>query len=159
MERWTCSKGDPHCVLRHQKCPTVKIVSFTDDQEDPRINYTPVGIDIAKNVFQMHHAGRQTEEIACKPTKRAKFIDYFRNRESCPIGMEACGGAHHWERKLIQTGHQVRLMPARYVKAFNIGNKNDTANAKAIWLATQQPCKAVAIKSESADDTGVAPHA
>lgn len=62
--------------------------------------------------------------------------------------MEACGGAQHWARELIKLGHQVKLMPARFVKAFNIGNKNDAADARAIWLAVQQPCKAVAVKTE-----------
>src|SRR3546814_11744547 len=63
--------------------------------------------------------------------------------------MEACGGAQHWARSLMKMGHQVRLMPARFVKAFNIGNKNDAADARAIWLAVQQPCKAVAVKTEA----------
>lgn len=62
--------------------------------------------------------------------------------------MEACSSAHHWARQLVQMGHQVRLMPAQFVKAFNIRNKSDAADAKAIWLAVQQPCKAVAVKTE-----------
>ncbi|MGU4703691.1 IS110-like element ISBcen5 family transposase, partial [Burkholderia cepacia] len=66
----------------------------------------------------------------------------------CLIGMEACGGAHHWARQLTQMGHEVRLMPAEFVKAFNIRNKNDAADARAIWLAVQQPGKPVAVKTE-----------
>src|SRR3546814_6256098 len=66
--------------------------------------------------------------------------------------MEACGGAQHWARSLMKMGHQVRLMPARFVKAFNIGNKNDAADARAIWLAVQQPCKAVAVKTERSEE-------
>jgi transposase len=62
--------------------------------------------------------------------------------------MEACGGAHHWARKLMKMGHQVKLMPGEFVKAFNICNKNDAADARAIWLAVQQPSKAVAVKTE-----------
>jgi transposase len=60
----------------------------------------------------------------------------------------ACGSAHHWARQLTKMGHEVRLMPAQFVKAFNIRNKSDAADAKAIWLAVQQPCKAVAVKTE-----------
>ncbi|MGF6536772.1 transposase [Paraburkholderia youngii] len=63
--------------------------------------------------------------------------------------MEACGGAHHWARQLMKLGHQVKLMPPKFVKAFNIGNKSDPADARAIWMATQIPRKAVAIKSEA----------
>jgi transposase len=62
--------------------------------------------------------------------------------------MEACGGAHHWARQLAKMGHQVKLMAARFVKAFNIGNKSDPADARAIWLAVQQPGKAVSVKTE-----------
>lgn len=109
---------------------------------------TPVGIDIAKSVFQVHHVDMETGEIVNKAIKRAGFLEYFANRAPCLIGMEACGGAQHWARELTKLGHQVKLMPARFVKAFNIGNKSDAADAKAIWLAVQQPCKAVAVKTE-----------
>ncbi|WP_415873834.1 IS110 family transposase [Burkholderia ubonensis] len=70
------------------------------------------------------------------------------DRARCLIGMEACGGAHHWARELTRLGHEVRLMPAEFVKAFNIRNKNDAADARAIWLAVQQPGKPVAVKTE-----------
>ena len=112
------------------------------------MNLTPVGIDIAKNVFQVHHVDVETGEIVNKAIKRSGFLRYFANRQPCLIGMEACGGAQHWARELLKLGHQVRLMPARFVKAFNIGNKSDAADARAIWLAVQQPGKAVAVKSE-----------
>jgi transposase len=109
---------------------------------------TPVGIDIAKMVFQVHYVDEETGEIVNKPVKRAVFLEHFANRPSCLVGMEACGGAHHWARKLLKMGHQVKLMPAEFVKAFNIRNKNDAADARAIWLAVQQPSKAVAVKTE-----------
>ncbi|GAB1719360.1 MAG: putative family 20 transposase [Nitrosospira sp.] len=109
---------------------------------------TPVGIDIAKMVFQVHYVDEETGEIVNKPVKRAAFLEHFANRSSCLIGMEACGGAHHWARKLMKMGHQVKLMPGEFVKAFNIRNKNDAADARAIWLAVQQPSKAVAVKTE-----------
>ncbi|BBE09997.1 Transposase IS116/IS110/IS902 family protein [Mycoavidus cysteinexigens] len=110
---------------------------------------TTVGIDIAKNVMQVHYIDIETGEIVNKPIKRAKFLEHFANRESCLIGMEACGGAQHWARQLILMGHQVKLMPAKFVKAFNVRNKNDAADARAIWLAVQQPGKAIAVKTEA----------
>jgi len=109
---------------------------------------TPVGIDLAKNVFQVHYVDVQTGEIVSKQIKRAKFLEFFANRPQCLIGMEACGGAHHWARELTKLGHQVKLMPAQFVKAFNIRNKSDAADAQAIWRAVQQPSKAVAVKTE-----------
>jgi transposase len=84
-----------------------------------------------------------------KPIKRAKFLEHFANRARCLIGMEACGGAHHWARQLIKMGHDVKLIPAEFAKAFNIRNKSDAADARAIWLAVQQPGKPVAVKTET----------
>ena len=63
--------------------------------------------------------------------------------------MEACGGTQHWARQLTQMGHQVKLMSGALVKAFNVRNKNDAADAQAIWLAVQQPSKAIAVKTEA----------
>src|ERR1700712_4358509 len=102
---------------------------------------TTVGVDIAKNVFQLHWVDTDTGEIVSKQLKRAVFLEHFANREGCLIGMEACGGAQHWARRLIAMGHQVKLMPGKYVKAFVSGNKNDAADARAIWMATQMPSK------------------
>ncbi|MBC8752957.1 IS110 family transposase, partial [Paraburkholderia podalyriae] len=109
---------------------------------------TPVGIDIAKSVFQVHYVDEETGEIVNKPIKRVKFLEHFANRTPCLIGMEACGGSQHWARQLTKLGHTVKLMPAEFVKAFNIRNKSDAADARAIWLAVQQPGKAVAVKTE-----------
>lgn len=113
------------------------------------MKHTAIGVDIAKNVFQVHYVDMETGEVINKPIKRAKFLEFFAKRPPCLIGMEACGGAHHWARKFREMGHQVRLMQARFVKAFNIGNKSDAADARAIWLAVQQPGKEVAVKTET----------
>ncbi|WP_321867734.1 IS110 family RNA-guided transposase [Paraburkholderia tropica] len=112
------------------------------------MNLTPVGIDIAKNIFQIHYVDSATGEIVNKAIKRAQFLEYFSNRGPFLIGIEACGGAHHWARVLTEMRHRVKLMPAQFVKAFNIRNKSDAADARAIWLAVQQPSKAVAVKTE-----------
>ncbi|WP_459203563.1 IS110 family transposase [Ralstonia pseudosolanacearum] len=112
------------------------------------MNSIAVGVDIAKQVFQAHYIDQETGEIVNRQLKRAKFLEHFANRARSLIGMEACGGAHHWARELTKLGHEVRLMPAEFVKAFNIRNKNDAADARAIWLAVQQPGKPVAVKTE-----------
>ena len=111
---------------------------------------TAVGVDVAKRVFQLHWVEPETGEIISKQIKRAGFLEHFANRAPCLIGMEACGGAQHWARRLIEMGHQVRLMPGKAVKAFVSGNKNDAADARAIWTAVQQSSvKSVAVKSEA----------
>lgn len=108
-----------------------------------------VGIGIAKRVFQLHWVDQETGEIVSLQLKREKFLDHFANRQKCLIGMEACGGAQHWARKLTAMGHEVKLLPGKAVKPFVTGNKNDRQDARAIWTAVQQPhVKAVAIKSE-----------
>lgn len=109
---------------------------------------TPVGIDLAKNVFQIHYVDEETGEVMNRSIRRAQFLAHFANRSPCLIGMEAGGGAHHWARQLTRMGHQVKLMQGRFVKAFNIRNKSDAADAQAIWLAVQQPGKSIAVKTE-----------
>lgn len=109
-----------------------------------------VGVDIAKRVFQLHWIDAETGEIMSVQLKRGKFLEHFANRARCLIGMEACGGAQHWARKLVELGHEVKLLPAKMVKPFVGRNKSDAADARAIWTAVQQPAvKAVAVKSEA----------
>jgi transposase len=109
-----------------------------------------VGVDTAKNVFQLYAVDLETGEVISKQLKRAQFLPWFANRAPCRVGMEACGGSQHWARKLQELGHEVKLMPGKMVKAFVSGNKNDAADARAIWLAAQQHgVKAVAVKTEA----------
>jgi len=98
-----------------------------------------VGLDIAKSVFQLHTVDMDTGEIVNMQLKRAKVLEHFANRAPCVIGIEACGGAHHWARELAAQGHTVRLIHAKAVRPFVAGNKTDATDARAIWLAIQQP--------------------
>ncbi|EEE9876515.1 IS110 family transposase [Salmonella enterica] len=112
------------------------------------MKYTPVGVDIAKHVIQVHFIDEHTGEMIDKQLRRQDFLMFFCNREPCLIGIEACGGSQHWARELTKLGHKVRLLQARFVKAFVTGNKNDVMDARAIWMAVQQPCKEIAVKTE-----------
>ena len=110
---------------------------------------TVVGVDIAKRVFQLHWVDTETGEITRLRLTRARFLRHFANRAPCLVAMEACGGAQHWARRLLTLGHSVRLLPAKMVRPFVTGNKDDAADAEAIWTAVQQPgVKTVAVKSE-----------
>ena len=113
------------------------------------MNSKVYGIDIAKQVFQIYWVDEKTGEIHSDKVQRQKFLSYLQNQQSSQIAMEACGGAHHWGRRLQSMGHKVLLLPARKVKPFVTGNKNDMADAQAIWTAMQQPeMKYVAVKNK-----------
>lgn len=114
------------------------------------MNRIVVGVDIAKRLFQLHWVEPETGVIVALQLKRERFLEHFANRSTCLIGMEACGGSQHWARELQKLGHEVKLLSGRMVKPFvGGGNKNDAADARAIWTAIQQPgIKAVAVKSE-----------
>lgn len=108
-----------------------------------------IGLDIAKNVFQLHIVDAETGEIQRRQLKRAKVAEFFVNRQPSVVAMEACGGAHHWARTLIAMGHQVKLLPAKHVRAFVLRDKTDALDAQAIWVAAQQPhLREVSVKSE-----------
>lgn len=96
---------------------------------------TTVGIDLAKNVFQVHGVDERGKAVLKKQLKREQMALFFVNMPPCLIGMEACGSAHYWARKLQEMGHTVRLMAPQYVKPYVKGNKNDAADAEAICEA------------------------
>jgi transposase len=113
-----------------------------------------IGLDIAKHVFQLHTVDMGTGEVINMPIKRAKVLEHFVNKPPCLIAIEACGGAHHWARELSALGHSVRLLHAKIVRPFVSGNKTDATDARAIWLAVQQPgVKFVGIKTTAQQAT------
>ena len=100
---------------------------------------TTVGIDLAKNVIQVHGIDEHGNAVVKKAMKRGQVLPYFANLPPCLIGMEACGSAHHWHRQLSQYGHTVKLMSPQYVKPYVKTNKNDAADAEAICEAVGRP--------------------
>ena len=100
---------------------------------------TTIGLDIAKNVFQVHGIDAAEKVVVRKQLRRSQVLEFFRALPSCLIGMEACATAHYWARGLTKLGHRVRLMPAKDVKAYVKRNKNDAADAEAICEAVRRP--------------------
>ena len=100
---------------------------------------TTYGLDIAKHVFQLYWVDTETGEVINRKFSRNKLIDFFSNRPAARVALEACGSAHWWARKLQALGHDVTLLHARFIRPFVQNNKTDTADAKAIWTAAQQP--------------------
>jgi transposase len=101
---------------------------------------TAVGIDLAKTVLQVHGVNEHGKAVVKKQLKRDQVASFFANLPSCLIGMEACGSAHHWARKLQGLGHTVKLMAPQFVKPYVKTNKNDAADAEAICEAVARPC-------------------
>jgi len=98
-----------------------------------------IGIDIGKNVFHLIGLDRRGAIVLKTKLSRSQLENRLANTPPCLIGMEACVGAHHLSRRLIALGHDARLMPAKYVKAFLKGNKNDFRDAEAVAEAVQRP--------------------
>jgi transposase len=110
---------------------------------------TTIAIDLATRVFQVHFVDPETGAIHSKVLKRAQLVPFFANRSRSQVVMEACGSAHHWARQLAKLGHDVRLIAAQFVRPFVKSNKNDAADAAAIWEASQRPgMRFVAVKTE-----------
>ena len=109
---------------------------------------TTIGLDIAKSVFQVHGIDASGVVIVRRQLRRRQVLPFFRKLPACVIGIEACATAHHWGRELVALGHEVKLMPPRYVKPYVKRNKNDAADAEAICEAVQRPTmRFVPIKS------------
>lgn len=100
---------------------------------------TTIGIDLAKNVFQVHGVDERGKAVLRKQLKRKDVVKFFANLEPCLIGMEACGSAHYWARKLSEMGHTVRLMAPQFVKPYVKTNKSDRNDAEAICEAVGRP--------------------
>jgi transposase len=112
------------------------------------MNITTIGIDLAKNVFQVHGTDERGKGVLSKVLRRSQMMQFFTQRAPCLIGMEACGSAHFWARKLTALGHTVKLMAPQFVKPYVKSNKNDARDAEAICEAVGRPTmRFVAIKT------------
>ena len=100
---------------------------------------TTIGIDLAKSIFQVHGVDERGKTVLRKQLKRKDVVSFFANIEPCLIGMEACGSAHYWARKLMELGHTVRLISPQFVKPYVKTNKSDRNDAEAICEAVGRP--------------------
>ena len=112
------------------------------------MNVTTVGLDLAKNVFQVHGIDSTGKVIVRRALRRRQMMPFFSKLEPCLIGIEACGTSHFWAREIAALGHRVKLMPPAYVKPYVKRGKTDAADAEAICEAVTRPTmRFVAIKS------------
>jgi len=109
---------------------------------------TTIGLDIAKSVFQVHGVDGDGQVVIRRQLKRRYVLAFFQKLPSCLVGIEACASSHHWSRELMALGHEARLMPLAYVKPYVKRQKNDAADAEAIYEAvTRANMRFVATKT------------
>ena len=109
---------------------------------------TTIGLDLAKNAFQVHAVNGKGEVVVRKTLRRAQVLRFFERLAPCLVGIEACGTSHYWAREITKLGHEVRLMPPAYVKPYVKRGKTDASDAEAICEAVTRPTmRYVAIKS------------
>ena len=107
-----------------------------------------IGLDLAKNVFQVHGVDVSGETVIRRQLRRRQVLPFFRKQPACLVGIEACATSHYWAREIGALGHEVRIMPAAYVKPYVKRNKNDAADAEAICEAVTRPSmRFVAVKT------------
>ena len=115
-----------------------------------------IGIDLAKNGFQLHGARTDGSVAYRKKLTRGKVLGFLASQPRCEVAMEACGSAHYWGREIGGLGHEVKIMPPRYVKAYVKRQKNDQADAEAICEAASRPTmRFVAVKTEEQQARGM----
>lgn len=113
------------------------------------MHITTIGLDLAKNVFQVHGVTEDGTIAFNRPLRRNRIVPFFENLPPCLVGMEACASSHYWARELTKLGHDVRLMAPSYVKPYVKRGKSDAADAEAICEAVTRPTmRTVPIKSE-----------
>jgi hypothetical protein len=129
---------------------------FKPLEEASMANVSTVGLDLAKNVFQVHGADSAGAVLVRRKLRRGQVLSFFAALPPCTVAMEACAGAHYWGREITRLGHQVRLIAPVYVKPFVKRQKNDAADAAAICEAAQRPTmRFVAVKSEETQAAAV----
>src|SRR5262252_6800021 len=109
------------------------------DGEPSMSEIRTIGLDLAKHIFQVHGVDAEGTTVLRKQLRRGQVLAFFSRLPPCVVGLEACATAHYWARELRALGHEVRLMPAQYVKAYIKRNKHDAANAEAICEAVLRP--------------------
>src|ERR1700752_4217896 len=116
--------------LRHLSARMLVARKPPANREPSMSEITTIGLDLAKHVFQVHGIDAQGTTVLRKRLRRGQVLAFFSRIPRCGVGLEACATAHYWARELGALGHEVRLMPAQYVKAYIKRNKHDAAECR-----------------------------
>src|SRR5580692_6279355 len=117
------------------------------------MNVKTLGIDLAKNVFQVHGVDSAGHTVVKRQLRRRQVLLFMAQLQPCVVGLEACGGAHYWAREIVKLGHEVRLISPRFVRPYVKSSKNDARDAEAICEAVARPSmRFVAVKNQVQQD-------
>ena len=117
------------------KVLTIIQISAEGSMKDIKV----LGIDLAKNVFQLHGNDARGKKVLTKRLTREKLIEFLSQMKPCAVGIEACIGAHYWARVFGKMDHTVKIMAPKFVKPYVMSNKNDANDARAIAEAVTRP--------------------
>ena len=135
-------------LRQHQSAKNVVVVANATRRDRSVKDITTIGLDLAKQVFQVHGADAEGAPLFNRKLRRAEVLRFFEKLPPCLVGMEACASAHYWAREIAAFGHDVRLLPPQYVKPFVKRGKTDAADAEAISEAvTRKTMRFVPVKS------------
>jgi transposase len=141
-----CWGGRP--LFPTSRCPNLGAARRYTERNSSMKEISTIGLDLAKNVFQIHGLDAEGHVLVRRQLRRGEVIGFFAGLKPCLVGMEACATAHFWARELAKLGHEVRLMPPAYVKPYVKRGKTDAADAAAIAEAVMRPTmRFVAVKS------------
>ena len=142
------------CFLNGVRCAKMERGTYHQPrQEETEMNITTVGMDLAKNVFHIVGLDAHGHEKMKKRLSRNEVLKHFANLPACVVGMEACASSHYFARELRKLGHEAKLIPPQYVKAYVRGQKNDTNDARAIAEAVRVPSmRFVTVKTVAQQD-------
>ena len=118
---------------------SVAIRTVADQGDTSMQTVTTIGLDLAKSVLQVHGVDSEGVPVIRRALRRSQVLEFFRGLPPCLVGLEACATSHYWAREIGACGHEVRLIPPIYVKAYVKRGKTDTADAEAICEAVTRP--------------------
>src|SRR3954454_15055189 len=135
---------------------TVAVTPTPQDRSRLVKQITTIGLDLAKQIFQVHGADSDGFPVFNRRLRRAEVLRFFEKQPACLVGLGACGSAHYWAREIAALGHDVRLIPPAYVKPFVKRGKTDAADAEAISEAvTRKTMRFVSVKSAAQQAAGM----
>src|SRR3954451_7706908 len=134
---------------RRHRGARVEMHSSTEKERSARMKITTIGVDLAKSLLQVHGVDEHGKGVLRKQLERKDVLSFFANLEPCLVGMEACGSAHYWARKLAQLGHTVRLMAPQFVKPYVKTNKSDRNDRRNLCTSQAMPLGCIDESPES----------